>query len=268
MSLCGRKLRVLVPLLAVGLATAVAVAAPAPKTPPPDPKDAALADEPAEPAIDPAKLAADAALRVKAAAQRTTSADNLKQIALAVHNHADQTGQLADNIVDKDGKPLLSWRVLLLPYIEQAPLYNMFRLDEPWDSAHNLGLLESMPKIYQSPRVTVKKTGYTVYQGFSGPSGLFGTGKALRFPGNIPDGTSATLLAVEASVAVPWTKPLDIPFDPKKNVPDFGKAYGGKPLAALCDGSTRLLDLKKIKPQTLKNVINPCDGMVLGKDWE
>jgi len=85
--------------------------------------------------------------------------------------------------------------------------------------------------------------------------------------GNIPDGTSNTLFAVEATRAVPWTKPTDIPFDKDKAVPDFGKAFGSKPLAVMMDGSTRGLDLTKIQPDTLKNAIMPADGNVLGNDW-
>ena len=84
----------------------------------------------------------------------------------------------------------------------------------------------------------------------------------------IRDGTSNTLFAVEASKAVPWNKPADIPFDKDKKVPDFGKAYGGKPLGVMMDGSTRILDLKKVKPETLKNAIMPDDGNTLGADWK
>jgi hypothetical protein len=75
-------------------------------------------------------------------------------------------------------------------------------------------------------------------------------------------------MVVETSVAVPWTKPVNIPFDPKKDLPDIGKAYGNRPLAAMCDGSVRILDLKKIKPETLKNAINSADGNTLGDDWK
>ena len=121
-----------------------------------------------------------------------------------------------------------------------------------------------MPKVFESPRVTVKTKGYTVYQGFEGNGAVFGSGLKIS---NIPDGSSNTILIVESSVAIPWTKPVDMPFDPKKDVPDFGKAYGGRPLAVLCDGSARTLDLKKIKPDTLKNAIMTADGNVLGEDW-
>jgi hypothetical protein len=75
-------------------------------------------------------------------------------------------------------------------------------------------------------------------------------------------------MAVESSMAVPWTKPADLPFDAKKDLPDFGKAYGAKPLGVLCDGSTRILNLKKISPETLKAAITIAGGEVLGKDWE
>ena len=159
------------------------------------------------------------------------------------------------NIVDNNGKPLLSWRVMLLPYIEQEALYKEFKLDEPWDSANNLPLVEKMPKVFASPRVIVKRKGYTVYQVFSGPGALYNEGKVLFNIGNIPDGTSNTLFAVEATKTVSWMKPEDIPFDKDKDVADFGKAYGNKPLAALMDGSVRMLDLKKLKPDDLEKVL-------------
>jgi hypothetical protein len=116
--------------------------------------------------------------------------------------------------------------------------------------------------------VKLKRNGYTVYQGFSGPDALFVPGRIGRKIFEVIDGTSFTLLAVEAASAVPWTKPADIPFDATKDPPAFGKPYGQKPLAALLDGRVRVLDLTKIKPQTLKWAINPADGNPLGKDWD
>ena len=197
------------------------------------------------------------------------SQDNLKMIAISFHNYADTTnGQLPADITDKDGKALLGWRVLILPYLEQDELFKKFKLDEPWDSKNNRDLVEKIPEVYSSPRVVVKKKGYTVYQGFAGPGALFQSGKKLRFPASIADGTSNTILAVESSMAVPWTKPADLPFDEKKDLPDFGKAYHAKPLAAMCDGSVRTLNLKKIKPETMKAAITVAGGEVLGADWE
>ena len=260
--------RIFLPLAAaaaLAVLAAVGISAPAPKTEP-DPKNVP-ATEPAAPAVDLAKIANDPVLRVRNARNRAQSANNLKQIALAVHNYCDaNNGPLPSDILDKDGKPLLSWRVRLLPYIEEEQLYKQFKLDEPWNSDTNIQLLAKMPKIFESPRVVVKRKGYTVYQGFSGPDALFRPGNPLRISA-VPDGLSNTILAVETSAAVPWTKPADIPFDPKQDLPDFGKAYGQQPWAAMLDGSVRILDLKKIKPQTLKHAIGPADGQILGKDW-
>jgi len=74
-------------------------------------------------------------------------------------------------------------------------------------------------------------------------------------------------LPVESSVAVPWTKPADLPFDPKKDLPDFGQAYGNKSLSVLCDGTVRTLDLKTLTAITLKSAITIAGGEVLGADW-
>src|SRR5262249_31404548 len=143
--------------------------------------------------------------------------------------------KLSGDVLGKDGKPLLSWRVQLLPYIEEErskdflapppavpkkgplePLFKQFKLHEPWDSKHNLALLDRMPAVFASPRVSVKRKGYTVYQVFTGPEAVFHAGKARFGIGTVPDGTSNTLFAVEASTAVPWTKPADLAFDKDK----------------------------------------------------
>jgi hypothetical protein len=196
------------------------------------------------------------------------SSNNLKQIALAVHNYIDvNNGKFPGDITGKDGKPLLSWRVHLLPYIEADNLYKQFKLDEPWDSEHNKKLLAQMPKVFASPRVKVKEGGHTTYLGFAGPGSAFEPGKELQLPASFTDGTSNTILAVESSTAYPWTRPIDLPFDPKAELPAFGKAYGNKPLCALCDGSTRILDLSKISGVTLKAAITTAGGEVLGTDW-
>jgi hypothetical protein len=92
-------------------------------------------------------------------------------------------------------------------------------------------------------------------------------GKKVRIIVDILDGLSNTIMAVESSVAVPWTKPADLPFDVKKDLPDIGKAYGAKPLAVLCDGGVRTLNLKTLTQETFKNAITIAEGNVLGPDW-
>ena len=81
-----------------------------------------------------------------------SSSNNLKQTALAIHNYHAAYKQLPEDIKAPDGTPLLSWRVAILPFIEQAALYEQFHLDEPWDSPHNLKLLNGMPPVYRHPR--------------------------------------------------------------------------------------------------------------------
>ena len=115
--------------------------------------------------------------------------------------------------------------------------------------------------------VKARGKGNTVYQAFTGADAVFARAKPLTIA-TVTDGTSNTILAVESTNApLPWTKPGGIPFDRKKALPDFGKAFGKKPFAVMMDGSVRKLDLTKIKPETLKNAIDPADGNPLGKDW-
>ncbi len=207
--------------------------------------------------------------KVREAAGRTQSANNLKQMALAMMNYADtMQGQLpAHAIYSKDGKPLLSWRVMILPYIEQEALYKQFHLNEPWDSEHNKKLLDKMPRIYASPRDEKTLQDHTTYyQGFYGKSAFFEGKQGLRFPAAFTDGTSNTIMIAEAAKAVPWTKPEDIPFDPAKPLPKLGLPGASSFMAAMCDGSVRTVS-HSISKDTLRSAITRDGGEVLGADW-
>lgn len=111
-------------------------------------------------------------------------------------------------------KPLLSWRVAILPHVEQKPLYDRFKLDEPWDSPHNKTLIPLMPRVYRSPFAKVE-SGKTTYVLATGPKLLFGTAKAKGIR-DVVD-TSNTILAfdVDDASAVTWTKPDDWEYDAK-----------------------------------------------------
>ncbi len=116
-------------------------------------------------------------------------------------------------ICDKDGKPLLSWRVALLPYLGQRELYEEFRLDEPWDSEHNRRLLGRIPSVYVTPGGPVDhaREGRTTIQVLSGPETVFQKPSEALSLEDVTDGSSRTLVLVEAlpENAVPWTKPAD-----------------------------------------------------------
>ena len=202
--------------------------------------------------------------RMREAAARTQGANNLKQLALAMHNYHSTYNRFPPAaIYSKDGQPLLSWRVLILPYIEQDKLYKQFHLDEPWDSEHNKKLLDKMPKTYAAPEVKAKP-GETYYLGFVG-KGAFFEGKKGTAITDITDGTSNTILIVESANPVPWSKPEDLPFDPSKELPKVGFRPTGLN-AAFCDGSVHFLK-STIAAATLKALITRNGGEVIGNDF-
>ena len=221
--------------------------------------------------IDPAKsglMLVQMVQKMRAAAAAAQSANNLKQIGLAMHNYLATYNHFPPQaIYDKDGKPLLSWRVLLLPYIEQQNLYNRFHLDEPWDSEHNKKLLQSVVKVYTSPRQDEEcvENHLTYYQGFAGKGAFFDGKKGLRIA-DFPDGLSNTLMIAEASKGVPWTKPEDISYDAEKPLPKLGLPGSSSYLVGICDGSVRALT-PKLASRTLRLVITRNDGQPLGTDW-
>jgi hypothetical protein len=200
------------------------------------------------------------ALSVRIPTERVTSANNLRQIALAMHDYQQRHNNLPPPaIYDKDGKPLLSWRVALLPYLGLNDLYKEFHRDEAWDSPHNSKLLERMPQIYKSvPRHTD-----THYQVFVGPGAAFEGKKGLSLPDDFPDGTSNTLLLVEAAEQVPWTKPDDLPFDPKGPLPKFRAIFPEGFHIVTADGVVHLV--REVEPETLRALIMRNDGQSI--DW-
>lgn len=118
------------------------------------------------PAADPPAARADTPERTADYAQRRRSLKNLKQILLAMHNYHNTYNRFPTDITDKAGKPLLSWRVELLPFLEHDALYREFRRTEPWDSEHNLKLLAKMPDVYRVG-FEPKDATHTYYQRFA-----------------------------------------------------------------------------------------------------
>jgi hypothetical protein len=207
-----------------------------------------------------------AAERIREESDRIQVVNSLKQIGLAMHNYHDTYGSFpATAIYDKAGKPLLSWRVQILPFIEQDQLYKLFHLDEPWDSEHNKKLLEKMPALYAPIRGQTKEPYVTYYQGFVGPGAFFEGKKGIRIA-SITDGTSNTIAIVEANTTVPWTKPDDLPYDPKKPLPKLGGHFKNDYSALFCDGSVHFLR-DSISKETLHLLIQRNDGQVIPGDF-
>ncbi len=206
------------------------------------------------------------------ASDRVLSVDNLKQIGLAFHNLHDAYGAMPAAAAYGDAKkPRLSWRVAILPYIEEDKLYKEFKLDEAWDSPHNKKLIAKMPKIYAPPAdAKTVKPGHTFYQVFTGKDTPFdpmavrggGAAAALRLGSrltNFRDGTSNTALVVEAGESVPWTKPDDIVYDAKKPLPRLGGLFKEVIHVTVADGSVRKIG-RKVKEATLRALITPAGG--------
>ncbi|EAQ78705.1 DUF1559 family PulG-like putative transporter [Blastopirellula marina] len=209
----------------------------------------------------------------RTAARRAASANNLKQIALAMHMFHDTYRTFPPQaITDKEGKKLLSWRVMILPFIEQHALYEQFHLDEPWDSEHNRKLIPRMPAIYNNPNSTTPE-GYANYVGSLGkgmffeqptapPEGQpFAPGLSFR---NFTDGTSNTLMCVETNedAAVIWTQPSDLEVDLMNVWKNLGKAQLGGFNAAYCDGSVRFINMDT-PAKTLQLLFQRNDGQVI-----
>ena len=186
-----------------------------------------------------------------------------------MHNYQATHGKLPPAVVyGKDGQPLYSWRVLLLPFIEQDALYQEFHLDEPWDSPHNLTLLPRMPRTYAAPGSKAAKLppDHTVCHVFVGKGAAFEGREGLSLPEDFPDGTSNTILLVEAGEPVPWTKPADLPFAPDQPLPDLRSLFKDGFRAGLADGSVRWVR-KEASEATLRAAVTRNGGERLGSDW-
>ncbi len=217
-------------------------------------------------------------------ASRARSINNLKTIGLALHNFHSAHDQFPPAVISgPDGKPWHSWRVLLLPYMEQANLYNQYRFDEPWDGPNNRKLLDQMPEVFRDPIHGDGPDHFTHYAALVGeetafpPSGaiLRDANRPVRLPigpgsggatgvRNMTDGTSNTLLVAPVSPdrKIPWTKPEDIAVGP--DFPGLGRPGGiaapyrarsgpdGHHAAPVLfgDGSARVL-IDSIDPKTL-----------------
>lgn len=201
-----------------------------------------------------------ALLQARGDARRLKSSGQLKQIGLALHNYHDSYGGLPDPAIrDAQGKPLLSWRVSLLPFLEHAELYGQFRRDEPWDSEHNLELAKQMPDVFRHPSSTAE-VGHTVYQAVVGEEIGFRPEGLTRFA-EFTDGLSNTVAVVEVEdeFAVPWTKPEDITLDPDDPWPPLGGHSREGVNMLFFDGSVRLIPYW-LEPEKLWHLFTRAGG--------
>jgi hypothetical protein len=183
-------------------------------------------------------------------AHRDRCVNNLKQIVLALHNYHDSHSKFPGQAsFDSQGKPLLSWRVHILPFLGEEKLYKEFHLDEPWDGEHNKQLIPRMPAVYRCPGMKWSLQYKTTYLGPVNESAMF-TGKSEGVPiKDVEDGTSNTIFIVDADDdhAVIWTKPEDLKYDPKNPRHGLVGHHDDLILTAFVDGSVQAL------PDTIDN---------------
>jgi len=205
---------------------------------------------------------------VQARRARDQAMWNLKYIGLAMHNYygANKHFPLPAH-ASPDGNPLLSWRVYILPYLDQGSLFQQFHLDEPWDSPHNRTLIDKMPAVYRHP-VSKVENGRTNYLLPVENGAAFSADKPAEFK-DIKDGTSYTIMVVEADNqhAAIWTKPDDWPFDPADPAKGLGRFFDSGFIALFFDGSVQTLDWSQTPEDSARlcALVTCADGKVVAR---
>jgi type II secretory pathway pseudopilin PulG len=217
-----------------------------------------------------AALLLPAVQAARTSARQMQSMNNEKQILLALHNYHDVNGTFPPAyIADKDGKPMTSWRVLILPYIEQQGLASQYDYTKPWDSPENMQVAQNIPQVYRSPleETNPQNRLHTSYLFFAGKGSAFETSPVSM--NSITDGTSNTLVLAEINNSgVIWTQPTDLDtaqldfmiHSTKEGRPGQLNTNSPRGLnVGLMDGSVRVLP-KDTPAMDIKSAVDPRDG--------
>jgi hypothetical protein len=225
--------------------------------------------------------------RIKADIEQTSedlrAQSDLREVVQAAHHHHDYFTHLphsylhARDDVEPPADPSirLSWRVALLPFLEQDVLYRRFEQGQAWNSAANLPLSNTAIRQYSESSGSVQ----TRYRVFVGNGALFNVGQlpltkqrpdrrstCVRLPGDVTDGTSNTIFCVEATETVPWAQHKEFAFDPNVPLPPFGRPNSDTFAVAMLDGSTRIVK-KSVDPKVIKAAITRAGNEQLPLDW-
>lgn len=196
---------------------------------------------------------------------RRSRMSSLKQIGLGMNNHeAARNSYPAAASYDAEGRPLLSWRVHLLPYMEQQALFNQFHLNEPWDSEHNRKLIEQMPELFADPdpavRAAIGDKGRTTFVAPVGEGMIFGRKEGTKFK-ELKDGTSNTILVVEVTPerAVIWTKPDDWEVDAANPLDGVKRSDRDGFVAGWLDGHVSFIS-NDVEPEKFRGMLTIAGG--------
>lgn len=200
------------------------------------------------------------------AARRMECSNNMKQIALALHNYESKYQSFPPvYTTDSNGQPLHSWRTLILPFMEQGAVYSQIDLSLPWDDPANQFLAGTAISEYSCPSAAVEPT-RTTYMAVVHPAGIFSGAQGVKFS-QITDGTSNTLLVVETdpSLAVPWYQPqdTDLPTVLSSMASGDSSRHTGGFNVSMADGSVRFLT-DEIDGGTLEAIVTKDQGEPVG----
>ncbi len=201
------------------------------------------------------------------AARRAQCSNNLKQIALALHNYHDVYKCFPPAVItDKDGKPMRSWRVAILPFMEQKALYDRWNFNEPWNSPNNRVVASAVIPQYRCPSDPGTSPTETTYVMITGKGTIGGLpNEIVRLP-DITDGSSNTIIVVEVTgTGIAWAEPRDLTLEELSlRLNDgsgkcIGSLHPGGANVAMADGSVRFIS-DTVDPQTLRRLILRNDG--------
>jgi Protein of unknown function (DUF1559) len=202
--------------------------------------------------------------QAKEAARASQCICNLCMIKMALLNYHEANGSFPPAYVaDATGRPMHSWRVLILPFMEQPALYNAYNMAEPWDGPNNRKLLEQRPNVYNCPSRVGEPT-LTSYVAITGPGTAFPGSKATKL-GDIHDGPGQTILVSEISnVDIAWSEPRDLDVktmswvidDPSK--PSISSPHESGPAVVFADATYRRL--KTYHPPEALKAMTTIDG--------
>jgi beta-lactamase regulating signal transducer with metallopeptidase domain len=202
-----------------------------------------------------ASVAMPAIGKSREAAKRVQGMNNMKQLALAMMIYCSAHNHLPPAVVmGPDGKTLHSWRVELLPYLDEVKLYDQYKMNEPWDSPANKKVLAAAPAVFHSPFDASPSTDASYFV-LTGKGTMFSGKEGIKIE-NITGGMSQTLMIVEAKRDIPWTKPEDIDYDPAKPLPKLGGVFTDGFGVAFADGSVHFIH-NTVKEGILRALINP-----------
>jgi prepilin-type processing-associated H-X9-DG protein len=206
-------------------------------------------------------------------ARRSQCVNNLKQIGLGLQNYADVYGCFPPVCVtDENGKPMHSWRVLILPFIEHKPLYDKYDFNEPWNGRNNSKLAKEMPNVFRCPSDAASPAAMTNYLAVVGPETIWQPDHGTTFK-EIEDGPSHTIAVVEATGAgIPWMEPRDLPFsavskgiNPKQGL-GISSQHPGAAIALFADGHTQTIQ-ERLPLELLKAICTKAGGEEIDGDY-